>query len=83
MMFVPVYAFNLKLHEFVSYLHFYVSAIQSPAITVSEANPAPEAQSLIHRGLVFAVSPDERHEPADAIAAQSAFTMQQVVENRR
>jgi hypothetical protein len=83
MMFVPVYAFNLQLHEFVSHLHFYLTTIQSPVTANNETSRVSKTQSLIHRGLVFAVSPDERREPADAIAAQSAFTMQRVVEGRR
>jgi hypothetical protein len=77
-MFVPVYAYSSKTREYRFHPHFYISALDDP----KERSRAQPGSSLVMQGLKFAVSTG-LDQPSSAIAAQSAFTEQRVLETRR
>lgn len=77
-MFVPVYAYSYELREYQNQPHFYISSLDDP-----QHGPRTQAGfSLVMQGLKFAVSSGAA-QASTIIAAQSAFTEQRVLGNRR
>lgn len=74
-MFVPVYAYSYELREYQNQPHFYISSLNDP----KDGMRTQGRSSLVTQGLKFAVSTG----PSNAIAAQSAFTEQRVLGDRR
>jgi hypothetical protein len=77
-MFVPVYAYSSNLREYKFHPHFYISSLDDP-----KDSPRTQGRSsLVMQGLQFAISTGI-DQPLHAIAAQSAFTEQRVLGDRR
>jgi len=82
-MFVPLYAFGINPSGDNDRMHFYISRprdLQNPENNKSKDTGAP---SLVKNGLRFATSSHPTDRLSDALAAQTVFTMQEVVKYRR
>jgi len=82
-MFVPLYAFDKRPPGSIYHMHFYISELRGSRNTENNRSKAPEAPSLVKKGLMFAKSLASCDELTDVLLAQALFTMQEVVQQRR